>query len=917
LSDTISKYIQDWLPKDAELIQFYLGIDEFLAEYLYSPNQKDFEQIQAKIIADPLLGYIHLRPLEVAIIDTKLFQRLRKIKQLGLANVVFPSLGYSRFEHSLGVLGRLNQVLNKLVENNLRNDDKSTLSRIIDEYLVSIRLSALLHDVGHCIFSHCSERIIERTQGENNYPDAARIQQLISEHFKKEKKIPFAEIFSVVILGSKRFQTFVEELSLFNTKEAKKILEQCGRFILGLPIENKPETLFLSQLLSSGLDVDKIDYMVREQHYSGIKLEIDLDRILSKLRVFDLKSFELPKNIEHHKKFFKADSSFKVLGFEKGGQFAFEEFCVARLALHVKIYLHQKVRAAEGQLSGYLFKLTQKQTFKEIHNWLRLSESIIELPESIGTFFPSAGTLFQFNLAASEINSFKKIDNRDILYRAFSFGPMNSYSEGYGAEDIDLRSKRIEAFFESFNIPDLREKIVEEAIRISDEYEIKFNYDLLNEMFIEIPRLINIQQGQESLYFERASWLPLKWTIPIDKILIYFQENRALAYIFSPKEIAHVVTVASEKILFELCNKVFSQEGNISKNTFAAYNTLKNTLANKGFYSRLPQLRPVSDYLKGAEASERIQYIQEKLAGFKSLNNEYITINRITTFVNQFPEHLQDVCLSFLKHLQIYNESLLKDETEKVLIKVTNGDKKIGVTYLGAVSDSGGRLAYHLRPILDKFGIEPEEFNDDFVVENDKIVFYDDNINSGLQVINIFAELLDEKLSLPPEFVLKEKHHRRLKTEDAKFKLKNMPIYLTYIIGFDYSITTVLDILVSYLGFKAENINFNIHRLMTDKEKIFSGADSKFDHVHKRDLRTFLSQIGEKLLQSDNKDGKRVENGKLGYANAEAMVLFPYNIPTMTITALWHSGKIDGTPWIPIAERRRRSSKDGNFIGED
>jgi len=72
--------------------------------------------------------------------------------------------------------------------------------------------------------------------------------------------------------------------------------------VIGLPIEKDPDSVFLAQLLSSGLDADKIDYMIREQHYSGIKLEIDLDRILSKLRVFSLKSYELPTQLFFLKK---------------------------------------------------------------------------------------------------------------------------------------------------------------------------------------------------------------------------------------------------------------------------------------------------------------------------------------------------------------------------------------------------------------------------------------------------------------------------------------------------------------------------------------------------------------------------------------------------------------------------------------
>lgn len=916
MSDNLNRFIQDWLPSNNELYRFYSGIDAFLEEFLPVNDQEDTDSIQPKIIADPLLGYIHFTSLEVAIIDTKMFQRLRKISQLGLAHLVFPSLGYSRFEHSLGVVGRLNQLLNKIIENVNRDGDKADVAKIIDDNLVAIRLAALLHDVGHCLFSHCSERIIKKIEGENGYPNASYIQETFTKHFKKEKSIPFAEIFSLSILGSKRFLTFLEHLGLHSNKLSKKIAESTGRFILGLPLENKPETLFLGQLISSGLDVDKIDYMAREQHYSGIKLEIDLDRILSKLKVFNLQSFELPRNLEHYKKLYAANSTFKVLGFEKGGQFVFEEFCVARLALHVKIYLHQKVRAAESQLAKYLASLTSIPALKEVHNWLRLKESIVEVPEAINAALPTRGTLFEANISKSQIDNFKKIDSREIYYRAFSFGPMNSYSERYRDEKNEFHSERVEKYFDEFKLTDLKEKIIEHCVQICDEYKLDVDlYNAFDEIVLEYPRFLNIQQGQESLYFERASWLPLKWTIPIDKILIYFQENRALAFVFSPKEISHIVAVAAEKVLFEVSGKVFSQESTLSKNTFVAYTTLKYNLTGQGFYTRFPQLKPVSDYLQKAEASEKIQALEGKLAGFKSLNNEYISINKITTFVNQFPVYLQEACLHFLNHLEVYSEGLLAEELDKVLGKIKNGNQKVGVTYLGSVSDSGGHLAYHLRDVLEKYEVDSNEFNDTLILESDKLVFFDDNINSGLQLSNIFAEMIDEKDKLPQNCRLNENHHRKIATNQAKEKFKNMPIYLAYTVGSENAKEKVLDTL-SVIGFKKENINISINKLLEDNKKIFSGVDSNFNHSAKKELRDYLTQIGEKLLLTEGKSEEKVESCKMGYSNAEAMVIFPYNIPTMTITALWCRGEIDDVPWIPLAERRRRG-KQGKFIGED
>ncbi|MFN4316387.1 MAG: HD domain-containing protein [Chitinophagaceae bacterium] len=921
--ESLTKHIQEWMPQSEALLPFYQGMTHYLEQTLDHERHGDGEILTSKIFADPLLGYIYLTPLEVAIIDTTLYQRLRKIKQLGLANLVFPSLSYSRFEHSLGVVGRLNQILNKLIENYNRTNEESDLNNTIKKYLDSIRLAALMHDIGHCIFSHCSERVINNLEGTANYPSAKSIRQIFSKHFEKEKNIPFAELFSVAIIGSKHFADFVTKITSLKPKETHRILENCCRFILGLPAKGEPNTVFLSQLISSGLDADKIDYMMREQHYTGIKLEIDLDRILSKLNVFDLKFFELPKNLEFLKKQFDAEKQFKVLGFSKGGQFVFEEFCVARLALHVKVYLHQKVRAGESQLSNYLEDISKNQTglgepeLQKAHNWLRLSESIVEIPNSINSLFQQEG-LFNIQpfLKSDQEKALKDIDGRNLYCRAFAFGQINSFSEALSPEERNADS--LENFFENFHEKEIVIKIKEEAKEIFKILDLKINDDDLHKFIIDIPRLRfkSIQQGQESLYFERPPLSPLKWTIPLDKIVIYFEENRALGYVFAERHLAPLLGLAAEKVVFNICGKVFSQEGNISKDTFENSVKLKRQLTERKYYQKLPELRDVSDYLKKADAAEKIKIIHEQLSSFESLKKERITINRITTFVNQFPIELQEACLIFLQQLEIYDERLLEEEVSKVIDKCPD-KSTIGVAHLGGVSDSGGRLSYNLRELFEKHNLEAKEINDNLIRKSDVIIMYDDNINSGLQLLNIMGELLDELDKLPREMNLQEKHLSPLVTDEAKKKLKSMPLHFCFIVGFEGTEKKIKKSLATHLGFNQDNIHIHINKLFKNSEKIFNGGDTKFNHKDKLELKEFITNVGEQLLTNENKTPEKIESCKLGYAKAEAMVLFPYNIPTMTITALWCKGTVsDGIPWVPLAERRRRT-KDGKFLGED
>lgn len=220
----------------------------------------------AKRITDPVHGTIGLSEFEIEIIKTPVFQRLRHIKQLGLVYYVFPGSEYSRFLHSLGVCHLTGKILDSLS----RNTEHTFNDREIQLY----RIAALLHDIGHYPFSHLTERVIKNIYSES-------ITQPVDEENKdsvEEPSIYKSKLFNHESLGKEIIK---------NDNDIKKILENndyCAEEISSIFTREKPPEF--ANLISSDLDADRIDYLLRTAHYTGLPYgTVDLDYLLSQIRL--------------------------------------------------------------------------------------------------------------------------------------------------------------------------------------------------------------------------------------------------------------------------------------------------------------------------------------------------------------------------------------------------------------------------------------------------------------------------------------------------------------------------------------------------------------------------------------------------------------------------------------------------------
>ena len=245
-----------------------------------------------RIYRDPVHNIIRLRTdtaegeLMMKLIDTAEFQRLRRIKQLGLGLYTYQGAEHSRFTHSLGAFHLMTRVLDRMSER----------YAIDSEDHIAARAAALLHDVGHGSFSHVMEKVL------NFHHERWTVQVLLSE------------------------ETEIGQLLRSHSAELPKKVAAI--------IEGKFQPSALAQLVSSQLDVDRMDYLLRDSLMTGAKYGIyDLEWIINALAI---------------------DETADRIYVEARGLYAVEEYLQARYYMFRQVYFHRTLRSAEAVLRSII-----------------------------------------------------------------------------------------------------------------------------------------------------------------------------------------------------------------------------------------------------------------------------------------------------------------------------------------------------------------------------------------------------------------------------------------------------------------------------------------------------------------------------------------------------------------------------------
>lgn len=351
-------------------------VNNFVSEKL---KDYDISGIESKTIHDPIWGSNEYSEWEMQLIDSPLLQRLRNVSQVGLAVLTYPAARHSRFEHTLGVAAATKRLVDRI------NINSSSFS-IHPDVKNKLVLSALMHDVGHCFYSHLSETIY------GNLEEFSRLRDFIKKNYGINPKAH--EILSLIIVNSNAFIDFFKRIISYpNKRNSEKLLEDVGKIIIGIDIvENNIIESYQTAIINGSFDVDKLDYIKRDSYTAGLALDFDIERLFTKIKIHTLSVNNVVEN---------------RLVIQANGVTAIEELTFCKIMLFSYIYYHQKVLITEDIIKDYVQALLKLDLINSYSDFLNLSESdLLELAKKQGGRkpFPLLGNINLSQLALSVKN---------------------------------------------------------------------------------------------------------------------------------------------------------------------------------------------------------------------------------------------------------------------------------------------------------------------------------------------------------------------------------------------------------------------------------------------------------------------------------------------------------------------------------
>ncbi len=413
-------------------------------------NTKVSMQNKLKIINDPVHGFIRI-PHEILfdVIEHPYFQRLRRIGQTGLLNLIFPGATHTRFHHALGAMHLMFTALETLRQKGVK---------ITEEEEKGAMLAILMHDIGHGPFSHALEN-------------------MLMDDWHHEKLS--------LLLMNKLNEEFDGQLSIaiemFQGKYHKK---------------------FFNQLISSQLDVDRLDYLNRDSFFTGVSEgNINTQRIISMMNV----------------------CSEGELVIDAKGVYSIENFLTARMFMYWQVYYHKTSALAEF----LLVKILERAKYL-------ISEGM-DLPAGENLkYFLNRG---KSSATDEDIYRFTQLDDNDIIHAMKSWQDSEDFILSYWCRCVIQRNlpKTV------ISTRPFKRKFIEEKIKNTNEF---FGINNGKELVHEIKRkLLPYDTKKQPIYLLQKNGKKIRLEESQDQLLSGLMVHKTARYILTfPRDISHIIS---------------------------------------------------------------------------------------------------------------------------------------------------------------------------------------------------------------------------------------------------------------------------------------------------------------------------------------------------------------------------------------
>lgn len=822
-----------------------------------------------KTIHDSVWGGIFLHPWELCCLDSPLLQRLRYIRQLGVAHYLFPTSGYSRFEHTLGCVEQIERITLSLDQT--ASQRRSTLG---NDHRFALRLAGLFHDVGHCAFSHVTEKFYRLN------PEVAGAVDEISDFYGCS--VTPSEVLSILIVSSEPTREMLRQSRhpiRIGASEAE-LVDLIAACIAGSKLRTKPSS-FLAEIVNGPVDADKLDYLARDSHMAGTPIMLDPRRLLSKLR------------LAHQ------DSENTVIAIDPSGARAFEEMLATRVFLYDKLYFHHKMQAAEELIRQGLRLIEQEEPRGRDPAFLLgfTDDQLLELPLS---FAPSQSVSVAANLM-------KKVKNRRLPKRAFSFAPRfllpapHLLARLRGAKELgDIRRGKVEAtrFLRELEAEPVRLTLADKIQTLAKQLrQDGVGGDLESSVYVTWPRADSVigsadvqtidsdgRVASAELLFSASKWVDA------------YSTNKQTGYVFGQHPSAELY-VAAERVFADHGIYGDSRSYITSKVKESQIDLVRQRVAD--VYSdddTWIRHRLAPEWLHARETKQLIENAAVRLES--AVGNMGVPAKIwLNAWLWQFPDaDLQESALRLAQHFQVIG----RDRRSALLSEfVRTHPEDAAWTFFSPVVGSRPKSSEMIGYLMKDLGPghpEVRRLTDISVSELQSIgnlLFFDDCTCTGEQGVSLLLSWFDRGGE-----VVSERDRTDPLPREYQEVLRSISIDAFFFVGRQAAVERLQRLSVE-LGLR---VTFH---LGID----FEAAGYTLDACHfatsasKRRMETFLRGKGEQLLSRRSWEPQQVEGYALGFWGLAATFGFEYSVPTATVTALWDAELAPTSLWLPLVPR--------------